>query len=495
MSARTPIILPESWSTSLKVRRSRSCPVPVSSDSRYSSMGGITSWYPCTRNSSSSFARIRSMRCACGGRMSSNFSGRSQLRIGKGSNGLAEEKQDQQADQHRRKPEKTDLSVSELRDAAERVAPQRREKKREHALDDQHQGKSHYERGAHSLAALPRISEILEELGIGIEHDDIALVLEGGPVGVEAAIEGVELGILIEGARVDGGRLSVAFALDALGVAVGFGDDDLARAVGLGADFLRQGEALRARIGRNALALRVHASIDGFAHFLRQLDALEPDVDDLHADLGDVVLHLFADDAHDVVALARHHVVHGALAELLAQRRLYRLRQPRLSALLVALDADVVLLHVLDAPHDEGVDQDVFLLRGDEALGVGCIQRQDSFVEIAHVLDQRNLEIQARLVDQILDLPELEHDGPLALIHGERGEGCEQDRARDDREDDSSAAVHGRSPLSRPRSASRERAPVSGAGGGSVNRDGADDACPSGCALAVVIWMILSRGR
>src|SRR5438552_3354269 len=33
--------------------------------------------------------------------------------------------------------------------------------------------------------------------------------------------------------------------------------------------------------------------------------------------------------------------------------------------------------NVLDAPLDEGVDQDVFLLRGDDALGVGRIQRQD----------------------------------------------------------------------------------------------------------------------
>src|SRR5258708_10712233 len=106
-------------------------------------MGGITSWSPRTRNSSSSIARIRSMCCACGGRMSSKFSGRSQLRIGKGSSGLAEEKQDQQADQHRRKPEKTDLAVSELRDPAERVAPQRRAKKWEHALDYDHQGQSH----------------------------------------------------------------------------------------------------------------------------------------------------------------------------------------------------------------------------------------------------------------------------------------------------------------------------------------------------------------
>src|SRR5712691_5960264 len=59
----------------------------------------------------------------------------------------------------------------------------------------------------------------------------------------------------------------------------------------------------------------------------------------------------------------------------------------------------------------------------------------------------------------------------------------------------SAAAAHGRSPRSRPRSASRERAPASGAGGGSVTREGADDACLSGCAIAVDIWIILSRGR
>jgi hypothetical protein len=42
-SARMPIMRPESWSTTLKVRSSRSCPVPVSRESMYSSRGGITS--------------------------------------------------------------------------------------------------------------------------------------------------------------------------------------------------------------------------------------------------------------------------------------------------------------------------------------------------------------------------------------------------------------------------------------------------------------------
>ena len=43
MSARNPIVRPDIWSISLNVRRSRSWPVPVSSDSRYSSIGGATS--------------------------------------------------------------------------------------------------------------------------------------------------------------------------------------------------------------------------------------------------------------------------------------------------------------------------------------------------------------------------------------------------------------------------------------------------------------------
>src|SRR6266487_4328394 len=159
------------------------------------------------------------------------------------------------------------------------------------ALDDQHEGKCHEKRRAHSLAALSRVSEILEELGIGIEHDHVALVLEARPVGVEGAVEGVELGVLVEGARVDGGRPGVALALDALSIAVGLGDDDLAGTIGFGADLLRRGEALRPELGCNALALRVHASIDSLAYLLRQLDALEPHVDDLYPDLGDVVLH------------------------------------------------------------------------------------------------------------------------------------------------------------------------------------------------------------
>src|SRR6266568_2747332 len=97
-----------------------------------------------------------SMRCARGGRMSSMFSGRSQLRT--------------------------------------------------------------------AIHAPPEVLEVPEELRARIEHQHVALVLEGGAVGFEAAVKGVELGILVEGARVDRRGPGVAFALDALRVAVGLGD-------------------------------------------------------------------------------------------------------------------------------------------------------------------------------------------------------------------------------------------------------------------------------
>ncbi|MNC88969.1 hypothetical protein D3C83_48520 [compost metagenome] len=78
MSARTPIIFPDSWSTSLKVRRSRSCPVPVSSESVNSTSGGMTSSYFLEKNKSRMRRRSNSMRFASAGRISSMCSGSSQ---------------------------------------------------------------------------------------------------------------------------------------------------------------------------------------------------------------------------------------------------------------------------------------------------------------------------------------------------------------------------------------------------------------------------------
>src|SRR4051812_2201475 len=110
MSARRPIVLPEYWSTTLKVRMSRSCPVPVSSESMYSSSGGITSSYFSAANRSRIFLLNDSILEASAGRISSTYSGRIHF-IGRDvrSKSAAQPEEQQQADEHRRQADEADL--------------------------------------------------------------------------------------------------------------------------------------------------------------------------------------------------------------------------------------------------------------------------------------------------------------------------------------------------------------------------------------------------
>src|SRR5919201_2079756 len=181
MSARRPIMRPESWSTTLKVRSSRSCPVPVRSESMYSRSGGMTSSYLFLKNKSRMRRRSSSMRIASAGRMSSTYSGSSHrmgltLPLFSSTTGPDEE---QQSDDDRGKADEANLPVGHLRDAAEGIAPQRGRDEGQHAFQHEHQGERHEKRRAHgSLAGrLPllsggpaeRIPEVAQEVRVGLE--------------------------------------------------------------------------------------------------------------------------------------------------------------------------------------------------------------------------------------------------------------------------------------------------------------------------------------
>src|SRR5262249_38247256 len=123
-------------------------------------------------------------------------------------------------------------------------------------------------------------------------------------------------------------------------------------------------------------------------------------------------------------------------------------------------------------------------------------ERQDPLVEVADVLDQGPLEVQARVLDQLFDLAQLEDDRALPLVHRERDQ-AEYDRHCDDYGDqgDGDAVVHGRSRPARPRGAWGGGAPVSGDAGGSVALGAGAAVWFSGGVPAADIWMILSSGR
>src|SRR5215212_5161985 len=152
------------------------------------------------------------------------------------------------------------------------------------------------------LAAGP---QILEELGVGLEHEHIALVLETLLVRFDASIEREKLGIDLVGAGIDGTRLRIAVTLDPLRVAVRLGKNDLALTIGICAYLFRLCRAGRAQLVGDALALRFHAAVNGLAHFLRQINALHAHIEHLHPDFRCVIVRSLTHELDDLVALAR----------------------------------------------------------------------------------------------------------------------------------------------------------------------------------------------
>src|SRR5215471_18969664 len=142
MSARTPRRRPDMGSTTLNVCRSRSCPVPVRSESTYSTSGGCTSWNPCARKWSSSARRSASIRSASGGRMSSMYSGRIHLR-------MAYEPVTRESQDDRDKADEAQLSIGQEDKLLKAVAPYLRRDEREEPLDDEHQRKRSPQRVGH----------------------------------------------------------------------------------------------------------------------------------------------------------------------------------------------------------------------------------------------------------------------------------------------------------------------------------------------------------
>src|SRR5207245_4132950 len=112
-------------------------------------------------------------------------------------------------------------------------------------------------------------------------------------------------------------------------VAVGAGDDDLALAVCLGTDLFGLRKTLRPALSSDGLPFSFHTPIYRVAHGVGQLDALDAYVDDLDAVTARVASRAFLHDSHELLALARHDVVHRPLGKLVLERRFHRLLQLR----------------------------------------------------------------------------------------------------------------------------------------------------------------------
>ncbi len=289
-------------------------------------------------------------------------------------------------------------------------------------------------------------AEVLEELGgRRIDHHHIALLAEARLVGFEAPVELGELGIATERIRIDARCLGIALPLQLLGITVRVGDGDLALPVGVCADLLAFGGTGGAEFVRHALALGFHAAIDRLGNGLDVIDAGDADIDDIHApglaaldDLQDFLLHV----RHERVALGGQQLLDRAAVDLFLEGIADDPVQLQGAGVLVEADVADVLRRVGDAPAHVPVDHHALLFSGQHGLRVGAIQREQALVDVAHVLERRGqLEIEARLGDDFLDLPQLVHHAELALVHDEQ-RGAEQGEHHQQGGNDESDSVH-----------------------------------------------------
>src|ERR1700733_13658831 len=76
------------------------------------------------------------------------------------------------------------------------------------------------------------ILKVFEELAVGRDEQQIPVLAERALVGLEAPVEGIELGIALVGLRIDLRRLGIGLAAHAQRIALGIGENLGALALG-----------------------------------------------------------------------------------------------------------------------------------------------------------------------------------------------------------------------------------------------------------------------
>ena len=123
-----------------------------------------------------------------------------------------------------------------------------------------------------------------------------------------------------------------------------------------------------------------------------------------------------ADLAHQLAAPVRQHGGERHRAEHVAHRAVDDGAEPRAHALLVHRRLQEQQ-RIDDAVAREGVDDQAALVEHDHFGRVG-VEIQQPLVEIDHVLHERHLGVQPRLLLDMHGLAELQHDRLLRLRHG-----------------------------------------------------------------------------
>src|SRR5205807_2665466 len=147
----------------------------------------------------------------------------------------------------------------------------------------------------------------------GAHHQQITILAERTLVSLQTAVEGVELGILRVGARIDLGGGAIAFAAHSQRIAFRVGEDHGALTLGGGADAGAGALPFGAQPAGCLREALLHALVDARGHLVGQIDALHAHVHQVDAQARRIVARLAEHLPRHRGALGRYDLLERAL--------------------------------------------------------------------------------------------------------------------------------------------------------------------------------------
>ena len=200
---------------------------------------------------------------------------------------------------------------------------------------------------------------------------------------------------------------------------------------------------------RLTLTLTAHAFEHAAVHFARQIDRLDPHIQHFDTQLAARTgIQRGRDIGHELVALTGNHLVQRTASHFVAQAGFQLSGQPILSQCTQAGGSSIETLHIRDAPFGIGIHHQGFLFQRQVALGCR-VEGQQTAIKQARLLDEGQLEMQARLNVRAHHLAELQYQSALNLADHEKAlpADCDDDKGQDQPEN--SLVAHQRVSLER----------------------------------------------
>ena len=206
-----------------------------------------------------------------------------------------------------------------------------------------------------------------------------------------------------------------------MGVTVSIGDSHLTLTVRISTNLFTFCRASRTQFIGHAFALRLHSTVNRFRDGVHIVNARDTNVDHIHTprlDTTNLLKHLSFHISHQLLALQRKQILHGALVDLFLKRIAHHTAELVGTCGLVRTHVANVFRGLGNTPAHIPINHHTLLFCSQHGLVVRAVQRQQAFVDVSDILKRwRQFEVQPWLSDDFLDLPKRIQHTKLALVN------------------------------------------------------------------------------